>query len=164
MAAIASTVVVALGSNEGDRTAHLQFGVDRLAGLLADVRVSVFEETEPWKVPAQPLYLNAVLVGTTALTPRSLFEHLMAIERERGRERPFVGAPRTLDLDLILYGDAILDSEPLRLPHPRFRERRFVLEPLAQLLPELRDPVTGETMSVLWERLRTTPTAGLPDR
>ena len=84
-------------------------------------------------------------VGNTTLSARSLLDALMAIERERGRERPHANAPRTLDLDLILYGDAVLDEPGLIVPHPRFRERRFVLEPLVEVAASLRDPVSGKT-------------------
>jgi 2-amino-4-hydroxy-6-hydroxymethyldihydropteridine diphosphokinase len=101
-------------------------------------------------------------VGDTDLTPRTLLETLLAIERERGRERPHLNAPRTLDLDLILYGDRQVDEEGLRVPHPRFRERRFVLAPLAEIAPELRDPVTGATVADLLSRL--TPGARAPRR
>ena len=82
-------------------------------------------------------------VGESELSPRELFERLRAIEAAAGRTRPYPGAPRTLDLDLILAGDAIVDDGDLQVPHPRFRERRFVLEPLAEIAPDLRDPVTG---------------------
>jgi 2-amino-4-hydroxy-6-hydroxymethyldihydropteridine diphosphokinase len=88
-------------------------------------------------------------VGETALAPRALLEALLAIEQERGRERPYLNAPRTLDLDLILAGDTVVEEPGLVLPHPRFRERRFVLEPLAAVAPELRDPVSGRTVAEL---------------
>jgi 2-amino-4-hydroxy-6-hydroxymethyldihydropteridine diphosphokinase len=89
-------------------------------------------------------------VGETSLSARALLDTLLAVERDLGRERPFPGAPRTLDLDLILYGDAIVDEAPsLIVPHPRFRERRFVLEPLSEIAPDWRDPVTGRTVEEL---------------
>ena len=81
--------------------------------------------------------------------PRALLGELLAIERDAGRERPYAGAARTLDLDLILFGDAIIDEPRLTVPHPRFRERRFVLEPLAEIAPGLQDPVTGRTIAEL---------------
>ena len=100
-------------------------------------------------VGPQPLFLNAAAVGETALPARALLDALLAIERERGRERPYPNAPRTLDLDLILFGETVIDEPGLIVPHPRFRERRFVLEPLAEIAPDLRDPVTGKTVGEL---------------
>jgi 2-amino-4-hydroxy-6-hydroxymethyldihydropteridine diphosphokinase len=89
-------------------------------------------------------------VGTTALTARGLLDAILAIERERGRERPYRNAPRTLDLDLILFGDAVIEEAGLTVPHPRFRERPFVLEPLAEIAPALVDPVTGRSIAQLF--------------
>ena len=85
---------------------------------------------------------------------RDLLTRLLAIEEERGRERPYPNAPRSLDLDLILFGDATIDEPGLIVPHPRFRERRFVLEPLAEIVPDMKDPVTGKTVA---ELLRSAP-------
>src|SRR5215471_10655700 len=101
---------IALGSNLGDRAGHLEFAMVRLAGILDSLRVSRWYETEPVGIGRQPLFLNAAAVGETSLPARALLDALLAIERERGRERPFAGAPRTLDLDLALYGDQILDE------------------------------------------------------
>jgi 2-amino-4-hydroxy-6-hydroxymethyldihydropteridine diphosphokinase len=148
-------VVIALGSNLGDRHAQLREAVERLQTLLADVRVSGFIETIPAPPadPDQPPYLNAAVVGLTTLTAREMLEALLTIEREAGRARPFAGAARTLDLDLILFEDGILDEPGLQVPHPRFRERRFVLEPLASIAPDLIDPVSGLTVRELLEQL-----------
>ena len=96
------------------------------------------------------MFLNAAASGETSLEPRALLESLLAIEHERGRERPAPNAPRTLDLDLILFGDRVIVEPGLIVPHPRFRERVFVLEPLAEVAPELRDPVTGRTVAELF--------------
>jgi 2-amino-4-hydroxy-6-hydroxymethyldihydropteridine diphosphokinase len=151
-------VAIALGSNLGDRLAHLQFAVDRLQSILHSIRVSPVEETEPFDVPdAQPPYLNAVAVGETDLEPEVLLRRLLAIERERGRERPSVRAARTLDLDLVLYGDRIIDTPALQVPHPRFRERDFVLAPLSELAPGLVDPFTGLTIAELRRALELGP-------
>ena len=141
---------IALGSNLGDRAAHLDHAVSRLRDLLRGVRVSRFYDTVPVGATGpQPLYLNAAAVGEAAMPARALLETLLTIEEERGRERPYPNAPRSLDLDLILFGDLVIDEPGLVIPHPRFRERRFVLQPLAEIAPDLKDPVTGKTVSEL---------------
>lgn len=144
------TVAVALGSNVGDRRAHLEYAISRLGALLTSLRVSCACETEPVGVvgPQTP-FLNAAAVGDTTMSARELLDALLAIESGRGRERPHPHAPRTLDLDLILFGELVLDEPGLIVPHPRFRERRFVLEPLAEIAPDLRDPVTRRTVADL---------------
>jgi 2-amino-4-hydroxy-6-hydroxymethyldihydropteridine diphosphokinase len=98
--------------------------------------------------------LNGVVIGETSLSARELLDRLLAIEREAGRTRPAAVAPRTLDLDLILFGDQQIDEDGLTVPHPRFRERLFVLEPLAELAPGWLDPGTGKTISALLQRAR----------
>ena len=144
---------VALGSNLGDRSSHLDYAISRLRSHLTNVRVSRYYETDPIGVPGpQPLFLNAAAVGSTDASPQDLLQALLEIEAERGRERPHPGAARTLDLDLVLYGNRVLDEPGLIVPHPRFRERRFVLEPLAEIAPQLVDPVTGSTVGELLSR------------
>jgi 2-amino-4-hydroxy-6-hydroxymethyldihydropteridine diphosphokinase len=138
-------VAIALGSNLGDRAAHLTGAIDALREILDDICVSRFIETEPVGVEQQPHFLNAALTGRTALAAEQLLDALLKIERRFGRIRPHPGAPRTLDLDLILYGDAVIEREGLSVPHPRFRERRFVVEPLAEIAGSWTDPVTGKT-------------------
>ncbi len=146
---------VTLGSNLGDRAAHLDFAIARLAALLDNLKASRYYDTVPVGVSGpQPIYLNAAAVGKTTLSARELLDGLLAIERERGRERPHDNAPRTLDLDLILFGDAVIVEPGLVVPHPRFRERRFVFEPLAEVAAGLRDPVTGKTADQLLLDLR----------
>jgi 2-amino-4-hydroxy-6-hydroxymethyldihydropteridine diphosphokinase len=143
-------VAVALGSNCGDRRAHLDYAVSTLQTLLANLTVSRYYETIPVGVSGpQTLFLNAAAVGDTTMSARALLDALLAIERERGRERPYANAPRTLDLDVILFGDAIVKEPGLQVPHPRFRERRFVHQPLAEVAPDLRDPVSGKTIAEL---------------
>lgn len=148
---------VALGSNLGNRTAHLEGAVaalDASAGV-AVVRTSPFYETEPDSPIPQGRYLNAVVEVRTTLEPEALLERLMAIEREAGRERDGGrNAPRTLDLDLLLYGDRHVDRPRLVVPHPRMHRRPFVLEPLRDLAPDLVHPVLGETVEKLAERVR----------
>ena len=142
-------VAIALGSNLGDREGFLRAAAASLAGDVTGLRLSSFHETEPVGVGAQPSFLNAAAVGETTLPPQELLDRLLEIERELGRTRPYPGAPRTLDLDLVLYDDAIIDEPRLTVPHPRFRERRFVLAPLAEVAADWRDPVTGRTVHEL---------------
>ena len=144
---------IALGSNLGDRRAALRYAVERLSLLMPDHALSTIIETNPEGdgVEDQPLYLNAVLVGETTLGARALLDQLLQIESEFGRTRPAPNAARTLDLDLILLGDTIVDEPGLHVPHPRFRERFFVLGPLAELAPDFVDPVSGQKV---WELLR----------
>ncbi len=132
------TVAIALGSNLGNREQHLHQAVQELRAVLSDVRVSSFINTAPVDVhEPQPDYLNAVLVGQTTLSARELLNVLLAIEAFHSRERRTPRAARTLDLDLILYGDEIIDEPGLQVPHPRFREREFVMGPLREIAPEL---------------------------
>lgn len=143
-------MAIALGSNLGDRKGYLQSAIAALQPSIQNLRVSTFHDTAPVGVGPQPTFLNATAVGETSLKAQDLLDTLLAIERDLGRERPFPGAARTLDLDLILYGDAIIDEAPsLVVPHPRYKERRFVLEPLAEIAPDWRDPVTGQTVEEL---------------
>jgi 2-amino-4-hydroxy-6-hydroxymethyldihydropteridine diphosphokinase len=132
------TVAIALGSNLGNREAHLHQAIHELGGLLTELRASALIETQPVGVlEPQPDYLNAVVVGRTTLGARELFNALMAIELAHGRERRSFNAARTLDLDLILYGDDTINEPDLVVPHPRFREREFVTGPLREIAPEL---------------------------
>jgi 2-amino-4-hydroxy-6-hydroxymethyldihydropteridine diphosphokinase len=143
-------VVIALGSNLGDRRGHLDWAVAQLAHLVSELLVSAVVETEPHQVPdTQPPYLNAVVVGTTTIPALALLDRLHTLEERRGRTRSGFRAARTLDLDLILYGDQVITAPHVQVPHPRFRERRFVLEPLVSIAPEMKDPQTGRTMAEL---------------
>jgi 2-amino-4-hydroxy-6-hydroxymethyldihydropteridine diphosphokinase len=136
----------------------MAFALGRLSRILSNVTLSDIVETDP-EGPAgevlagEPLFLNAVITGTTAVDARALLAELQAVEREFGRERPYPGASRTLDLDLILVGDEIIDEPGLQVPHPRFRTRFFVLGPLAEIAPDLIDPVTGLRVGELLKRL-----------
>ena len=147
-------IAIALGSNLGDREAQLRDAVASLSPVLTRLRVSSFYETDPVGVPgAQPMFLNAAATGESDLSARAVLDAMQSIERQFGRERPYVGAPRTIDLDLILYGDSVINAPGLTVPHPRFRERRFVLEPLAEIAADWVDPVTGKTIRELLDVL-----------
>jgi 2-amino-4-hydroxy-6-hydroxymethyldihydropteridine diphosphokinase len=146
---------VALGSNLeprfGDREANLREAVRRL-GELGEVRaVSSFYDTEPVGYLAQPRFLNGAMLLETKLGPVELMRGLLGVERAMGREREggVPKGPRVIDLDLLLYGDWVLWAEDLILPHPRMEERRFVLEPLAEIAPEWVHPVLGVTVREL---------------
>ena len=145
-------VAIALGSNLGERQAHLQHAITLLQSDLSDMAVSDLVETEPIGVEPQPRFLNGALTGYWNLDARSLLDRLLGIEQTRGRCRPHPDAPRTLDLDLILFGARVIDEAGLVVPHPRFREREFVLRPLAQIAPDMVDPTTGLTVGQLYQR------------
>lgn len=127
-------VAIALGSNLGDREGHLRFAIERLGTVLTDLRVSRFHNTPAVEVSEpQPDYLNAAVSGHTTLAPDALLAFMLGVERERGRTRPSLRASRTLDLDLIFYGDAVINTPTLTVPHPRWQDRTFVTEPLGEV-------------------------------
>jgi 2-amino-4-hydroxy-6-hydroxymethyldihydropteridine diphosphokinase len=140
------SVYLALGSNLGDRAAHLRKALERLeAAEVRIVRRSSVYETEPRDLRDQPWFLNMVLEGETALFPMQLLARIQTIERELGRQRRTPKGPRTIDIDILLYGNSVIYASALDVPHPRLAERRFVLEPLAEIAPDLRHPVNGRT-------------------
>ena len=146
---------IALGSNLGDRAAILAAATDRLGRLGRVVARSSLYETEPVGYRDQPVFLNAALALETELEPLPLLHALLSIERESGRDRSrgLPKGPRTLDLDLLLSGDAIVALEELTLPHPALAHRRFVLTPLAQIAPHVRHPQLKQTMTDLLAQL-----------
>lgn len=150
-----TAVAIALGSNVGDREQYLKDAVASLAPFVSHLHLSRFFETDPIDMTGpQRRVVNAVATGETALSARELLERLLEIELQLGRTRPHPGAARTVDLDLVLYGDDVIDEPPsLVVPHPRFRQRRFVLDPLADVAPHWTDPITGMTIAELLEDL-----------
>ena len=162
MAGVAVQFAIALGSNLGDREAHLRGALDTLGPVLSPLRVSSFYETEPIGVTGpQPMFLNAAATGESGLSAAAVLDLLLSVEQRFGRQRPYLGAARTIDLDLIFYGNSVIETPGLIVPHPRFRERRFVLEPLAEIAPDWTDPVTKKTVRALLEDLRN-PKAHFP--
>ena len=144
------TVYLGLGSNVGEREQMLQAAIDRLQSPeLRITRVSSVYETEPQGLHNQRWFLNLVVEAQTELFPRQLLARIVKIERELGRRRVVENGPRTIDIDILFFGNAVMQTAELTIPHPRFAGRRFVLEPMAELKPELRDPVSGRTMREL---------------
>lgn len=136
-------VFLGLGSNLGDRVANLRRAVEALQPSVTIERVSSLWRTEPVGLREQPEFLNAALRGRTELTPRPLLALIARIEEEQGRTRLVPNGPRTIDLDLLVFGDLVVDEPDLALPHPRMVWRRFVLAPLSEIAPELRPVRVG---------------------
>jgi 2-amino-4-hydroxy-6-hydroxymethyldihydropteridine diphosphokinase len=149
---VSPPVYIGLGSNLGDREATIRRALELLEAdpAIQVVGVSALRETDPVGLEQQPRFLNGAAVLRTDLAPRDLLERMLAVERQLGRERtgPRFG-PRTIDLDLLLYGDRQIDSAGLEVPHPRLAERRFVLEPLAELDGDLEVPGRGSVRALL---------------
>jgi 2-amino-4-hydroxy-6-hydroxymethyldihydropteridine diphosphokinase len=149
------TTYLGLGSNMGDREALIRAALAKLDGPdLRLKRTSSFYETEPIGLRDQPWFLNLAAEFETELFPRQLLHRAQRVEREMGRRRTVPNGPRNIDIDVLLYGSAIVKVDDLEIPHPRYRERRFTLAPLAELAPDLRDPVTRQTMREMLGALR----------
>jgi 2-amino-4-hydroxy-6-hydroxymethyldihydropteridine diphosphokinase len=144
------TIYLSLGSNLGDREGCLREAIARLgAAGIRVLRVSSLYETEPMEVREQPWFLNLVVEAETDLFPKRLLARTQRIELELGRKRVRPKGPRSIDIDILLYGQSVIESNELMVPHPRLAERRFVLEPLAELAPELRHPVNRRSIREL---------------
>lgn len=147
------TAYIGLGANLGDRFATLKQGVRRLAEFGVVDSVSSVYETDPVGYADQPAYLNAALRLVTDKTPTELMSHLLETEHDLGRVRTFANGPRTIDLDLLFYGDAVIEQPDLTVPHPRLHERAFVLVPLNDIAPHLLHPRLAISVGELLQQL-----------
>lgn len=148
-----SLVYLGLGSNLGDRLDNLRQAVEALPPAVKPVALSTVYETPPWGFLEQPVFLNQVIGAETCLEPQMLLSYLKNLEIKMGRQPSVQYGPRLIDIDILLYGDLVLDSPKLVIPHPRLVERPFVLVPLVDLTPNLRHPVSGLSMVQLLDGL-----------
>jgi len=153
LTAVTKLVYLSLGSNVGDRATNLKQAIERLHSLGEVVAVSSFYETEPVEVTAQPWFLNCVVALETTKMPRQLIAAVLDLEQQMGRRRLQKKGPRTIDIDILLFGNSVIEMPGLTVPHPSMHERRFVLEPLAEIAPEVRHPVLKRTMRELRDAL-----------
>lgn len=130
----------------GDSRALIKQAVISLHGVLSDIKTAPLYETTPVGFTDQPNFVNTAVSGKTSLSPEELLRYLKQIEQQLGRAERFRWGPREIDIDIILYGSKVMDSPELTLPHPRFRERDFVLQPLIDLNPKLLDPVSEKSV------------------
>jgi len=146
-------VYLSLGSNVGDRKANLETAIAALGTLGKVVARSSFYETEPVEFTAQPWFLNCALVLETTKMPRQLLKALLDLERKMGRRRTLNKGPRTIDIDILLFSNSIVDADGLTIPHPALHQRRFVLEPLAEIAPGVLHPILKKTVGELEDTL-----------
>jgi 2-amino-4-hydroxy-6-hydroxymethyldihydropteridine diphosphokinase len=144
---------LSLGSNLGDREHHLRNAIERLEQLGRVLAVSSLYETEPVEFTEQAWFLNCAAALDTTKSPKELMAALLALEQESGRQRTQKKGPRTIDIDILLFSETVLDTPGLTIPHPAMHERRFVLEPLAEIAPEARHPVLKKTIKELLKEL-----------
>ena len=147
------TVYLSLGSNVGDRKTNLDSAIERLGGVGRVVSVSSYYETEPVELRQQPWFLNCAVKLETELMPRQLLARVLDIEQEMGRKRVQAKGPRVIDIDILLFGSSVVEAKGLTIPHPELHQRRFVLEPLAEIAAEVRHPVTKRSVRELRDAL-----------
>ncbi len=150
-------VYLSLGSNVGDRETNLRTAIDKLAELGTVVAVSSVYETEPVDFTAQPWFLNCAVALRTHLMPKLFLAKMLAIEQYMGRRRMQPKGPRTIDIDILLFGNSVINTPQLDIPHPAMHQRRFVLEPLTEIAPDVRHPIFKRTV---YEMRRMLPPNG----
>src|SRR6267154_4385185 len=150
---MSTLVYLSLGSNVGDREAQLRTAQARLSAVGRVVAVSSFYETEPVEFTRQPWFLNCAIAIETGNTPQQLMSGILHIETEMGRRRIQKKGPRSIDIDILLFADTVMESKELTIPHPAMRQRRFVLEPLAEIAPQTLHPVFKKTIRELLDAL-----------
>ena len=151
---MANLAYLSLGSNLGDRENHLQEAIRRLQSVGSVTAVSSLYETQPVEFTDQPWFLNCAVALETSSKPIHLMQQLLEIERAMGRQRIQKKGPRTIDIDILLFGDEVVNAPDLTIPHPAMQYRRFVLEPLAEIAPEIRHPRLQKTV---WHLLQELP-------
>ena len=152
-------VYLSLGSNIGDREASLRAAIERLSAVGTVVTVSSFYETEPVEFTKQPWFINCAVAVETEKMPKQFMARVLAIEQAMGRRRSQPKGPRSIDIDILLFANSIVDTKGLTIPHPAMHERRFVLEPLSEIAPEQRHPVLKRTIRELRDALSSGPPA-----
>ena len=146
-------ILLGLGTNLGERVSNLEQAVNLISRIIKILEISPVYQTEPWGYKDQPVFLNLVLLGETTIQPHLLLKEIKHIELTMGREPTFHYGPRMIDIDILFYGDLIVDLKNLIIPHPHLHQRAFVLIPLADIVPDFIHPVKGLTVAEMLKQV-----------